>query len=641
MNRKSCHVATLTGTMILIIFQAITPSSGGALPAGIVAAVGGTIPFDDEHWDFLSARKTEYLGRECLAGYAVLKGVEFENGTIEVDMAVTGKRTYAGFVFRMQNPGNYENFYIRPHRGGLYGDDLQYCPVTNGISSWQLYSGEGFSSSRDVPAERWFHVRLEVRGEQARVFVDGSERADLVIDRLQHGISKGAVGVQGQMDGTAYFSDFRCSPGDSLEFDPPCGADREPGFITGWKISQVFRASEVDVENGFGAGLAAGMEWSDAETDETGLLDIGRIYSRTGREPDLVFVKAVIDSEKDQRREYRFGYSDYINIFLNGDILFGGGSAYRQRDPSFLGIIGLHDAVTLPLKKGSNELVLMVAESFGGWGLMFQDATATRFSAEIKKEWELREGFKTPESVLYDQKREVLYVSNFDQYNFRTPAASQYISRIGRDGRIKELQWATGLTNPTGMAMHGDRLFVVDRSGVAEIDPDTGEPAGRNEVPSPVFLNDIAIDPSGRVYVSDTGKDVIHRWDGEKWDEWLCAPSIDDPNALLVCDGNLYIGNNGTRRLISAGLETGAISEVADLGPGNIDGIKPEGKGVLLVSHWEGELFRVAPGGTVEKLFDTRAIRQYSADFEYIPAWRLVIVPAFLSDRVVSYRLGE
>ncbi len=624
-----------------LAFSAIVFAASIASLSGEALAGGETIPFDDERWDLAGAVKTEYLGRECIAGSATLRNVEFEDGTMEVDMAFTGARAYAGFVFRMKDPQNYESFYIRPHRGGLYGDDLQYTPVTNGISSWQLYSGEGFSSSWDVPAERWFHVRMEVKGEQARVFVDGAEAADLVIDRLIFGRSKGAAGVQGQADGTAYFSDFRYTPGGAPGFDPPVPAGREPGFITGWKISQVFRAGEVDVENGFGDALASRIEWRDAETDGTGLLDIARTFARTGREPDLVFVKAVIESEKDQRREYRFGYSDYINIFLDGELLFSGNSAYRMRDPSFLGIIGLHDSVVLPLKKGGNELVILVAESMGGWGLIFQDATAAVFSDQVGKGWELREGFRTPESVLFDGKRGVAYVSNFDQYNFRNPAVPQYISRIGLDGRMKEIRWADGLANPTGLAMHGDRLFAVERSGVAEIDPDTGAIAGRNAVPGAVFLNDIAIDASGRVYVSDSGKNVIHRWDGVKWEEWLTAPDISNPNALLAFEGRLYIGNNGTGRLLSADIGNGEITEVARLGRGNIDGIKPEGNGALLVSHWEGELFRVAPGGAVEKLFDTRAVRRHCADFDYVPGEKLVIVPAFFSDRVDSYRLGD
>ena len=67
---------------------------------------------------------------------------------------------------------------------------------------------------------------------------------------------------------------------------------------------------------------------------------------------------------------FNFGYSDDVSIFLNGRLLFSGMSGYHSRDPSFLGLIGLFDAVPLHLRKGENELLLIVSETFGGWGFM-------------------------------------------------------------------------------------------------------------------------------------------------------------------------------------------------------------------------------------------------------------------------------
>jgi hypothetical protein len=48
-----------------------------------------------------------------------------------------------------------------------------------------------------------------------------------------------------------------------------------------------------------------------------------------------------------------------------------GRSAQGFRDPGFLGIANPeNDAVYLPLKKGSNELMLAVSELGGGWGFI-------------------------------------------------------------------------------------------------------------------------------------------------------------------------------------------------------------------------------------------------------------------------------
>jgi hypothetical protein len=65
------------------------------------------------------------------------------------------------------------------------------------------------------------------------------------------------------------------------------------------------------------------------------------------------------------------GYSDDVSVFLNGQILYRGRSAQSFRDPGFLGIVNPeNDTVYLPLKKGSNELVLAVSELGGGWGFI-------------------------------------------------------------------------------------------------------------------------------------------------------------------------------------------------------------------------------------------------------------------------------
>ena len=65
-----------------------------------------------------------------------------------------------------------------------------------------------------------------------------------------------------------------------------------------------------------------------------------------------------------------FAYSDAVHIFLNGRLLFAGESAFRSRDPGFLGIASLGpDSIYLDLIPGRNQLVFAVSENFGGWGL--------------------------------------------------------------------------------------------------------------------------------------------------------------------------------------------------------------------------------------------------------------------------------
>jgi hypothetical protein len=81
----------------------------------------------------------------------------------------------------------------------------------------------------------------------------------------------------------------------------------------------------------------------------------------------VVYARTNIDSASEQVRKLYIGYSDDVSVFLNGKILFRGRSAQNFRDPGFLGIV---NSDNLPLKKGSNELMLAVSELGGGWGFI-------------------------------------------------------------------------------------------------------------------------------------------------------------------------------------------------------------------------------------------------------------------------------
>ena len=85
----------------------------------------------------------------------------------------------------------------------------------------------------------------------------------------------------------------------------------------------------------------------------------------------IVYARTSIDTDRDQVKRLNIGYSDDVSVFLSGEILYRGRSAENFRDPDFLGIISPEDdALYLPLKKGSNELMLAISELGGGWGFI-------------------------------------------------------------------------------------------------------------------------------------------------------------------------------------------------------------------------------------------------------------------------------
>src|SRR6202171_2323919 len=156
------------------------------------------------------ARAAEYQGRKCLfldGGAAVLKDLEMRDGVVDVDVATPASRGFFGIQFRIANDGaNAEWVYLRPHKSGL-PDAMQYTPVLNTGANWQIYNGPGFTGAVDIPKDVWFHLRLEVAGAQAKLYVKDMDKPALVMNDLKTGVQKGLVALY-VLTGATYFSNF-------------------------------------------------------------------------------------------------------------------------------------------------------------------------------------------------------------------------------------------------------------------------------------------------------------------------------------------------------------------------------------------------------------------------------------------------
>ena len=604
-----------------------------------VFAQPGAIPFDPTNWQIFSGKIVEHAGRQSLMGSAALKDVLFENGVLEFDVLVNGQRSYPGIRFRAQSRAAAENIYIRPHIIGHSQDALQYTPIFNNEACWQLYNGDGFTSGLNMPLNEWVHFKLEVFGKQARVYMGETETPTLIIDYLKHGISKGGIALTAPPNGSAYFSNFKLDTTTKLQFEPAQMEATPPGLLTDWEISQPLKYSKIDLEKTYHQQGIKGIQWQKVVPEKSGLVNISKYIQRRGREPDFIFARTAIESDDIKSIQLNIGYSDWVVVFLNGKLLFSGSSPYRGRGSSFQGIIGFYDTITLPLRRGQNELQLIVGETFGGWGFMAQDAKAVYQDKNLTKLWESEKVFKTSESVLYDSKRNVLYVSNFDQFNMGNPRAQQFISKVNLDGKVEKLKWADSLNNPLGMTIYKDKLFTAERNAVAEIDLDNGKVLKRYDIPGSVFLNDIAIDKSGRIYVTDSRKNVIWRYADGQAEEWLSGDEVSDPNVLYYHNNRILFGNSEDRSLKSVDPQTKQVKTVAKFEKGFVDGLRIDNHGNFLVSLWHGIVYRVTPEGKVTEILDTTTPGTYSADIEFIKEKNLLLIPTFFGNTVMAYKL--
>lgn len=349
----------------------------------------GSIGFDATQWEIKDdkARRENYLGRDSLyltSGYALLKGVNFENGVIEVDIAAPNTPSFVGIVFRAEGTGDHEIVYFRPHKSGLE-DAVQYTPAFNGQACWQLYSGPGFTAATDIPKERWVHARIEINGRGARVFFNNSEKPVLVIEDLKRGLSHGTIGLWGGATG-GHFANFSWRAENSLPNVARAQLPAPAGTLTSWELSEAFDTAARDPEMPPTPKEISAMKWQPVTVEVPGMLVVNRYRSGSGVVPffreatervgkragrKAVFARTTINSDRDQLVKMSLGYSDEVTVFVNSKPVFTGHSAFRFRDPGFLGIMDVeNDVVYLPLRKGRNELMLGVADYFGGWGFI-------------------------------------------------------------------------------------------------------------------------------------------------------------------------------------------------------------------------------------------------------------------------------
>lgn len=350
------------------------------------------VPADSPRWDLEGqAKAVDYQGRKSLmlnGGAAVVKEFEMRDGIIDVDVATPATRGFFGIQFRVtgDNGANGEWVYLRQHKSGL-PDAMQYTPILNTGAHWQIYNGPGFTGAVDIPKDVWFHLRLEITGAQAKLYVKDMDKPALLMDDLKSGIQKGQVALY-VLTGETYFSNFEIRTTSDTPWERHL-PQMPPNTLIKWSISPAYDALTRNLEHPLSLEESAYIHWQDVEAEAPGFVVLyryreaphlrvtfqGDFSKRLEPQPGMkvLYARTTIESDRDQVKKLYIGYSDDVSVFLNGKILYRGRSAQGFRDPGFLGIVNPeNDAVYLTLKKGRNELMLAVSELGGGWGFICQ-----------------------------------------------------------------------------------------------------------------------------------------------------------------------------------------------------------------------------------------------------------------------------
>jgi sugar lactone lactonase YvrE len=595
-----------------------------------------TVPFDTTYWDLSRAEVVDHLDRQALKGGAALKDVEFLNGILEVDVAFTGARSYPGFRFRMQDSFDWEEVYVRPHRMGLYEDVIQYTPAFSGISCWQLYCGSGEVAPANPPENEWVHLKVEVKDSQAYVYVGDSDEPALYVPSMVHDPVTGGIALNGPADGSAFFSNFSYTITDDLEFPDPAPTFAKPGLVTDWEITQAVQFKLVDKEKHH-TEQDIMLEWKPVVADRDGMVNLSRYAPAGFRGAATVWAKATIDADEAGRHKYNLAYSDWVSVFLNGELVFQGHSAYRERDSSFKGDMGFFDALYLPLNRGENTIELMISEGLGGSGFALQAAETAYMADGAQKIWETGRVFGLPESVAFDATNQCLYVSNY--YD----GGNEYLSKLSLDGTVIEQKFVEGLRLPAGVAVYDRFVWAATANGLVSIDPDTREIVDTIPMPEGGTMNDVGFDGDGNAYVSDSRNDRIFKYDGQELITWFEGSPLNSPNGVLAVGADLWVGNFNDGALVALSLQDASLKRTIQLPlDAQLDGLALDAQGRMIVSGYEGRVFRVdLADESIELLVDLTVLGVEVADLTTIPEQNLILIPSYADNRVVALQIDE
>ncbi len=267
------------------------------------------------------------------------------------------------------------------------------------------------------------------------------------------------------------------------------------------------------------------------------------------------------------------------------------------------------------------------------WLLAFLAAalpeTATVADADVA--WIASGGFCEPETVLA-LPDETLLVSNVCDFRER---GNGFLTLLDKNGKALDWRAVDGLDAPLGMALAGDRLYVVDNNHVRVLRWPGFEELQYEPLPTTV-ANDIAVAADGTAYVTDTAKGqvVVMSTDGT-FSVLRSTVSLDGANGIALKGRQLYVGG---ARLWCVNLETGSTTTIGGEWLADIDGIEFEADGTLQVTPVGGPLIRYLSDAEV-RVLSGEGIS--SANHGFATALGLALIPTGFDNTVIAIRVRQ
>lgn len=257
-------------------------------------------------------------------------------------------------------------------------------------------------------------------------------------------------------------------------------------------------------------------------------------------------------------------------------------------------------------------------------------------SDKLVKVWSSLAGLNVPESSHYNPFDKTIYVSNIvGKHNVKDGEA--FISKLNAKGEFIEKEWVKGLNAPKGISCTKTKLYVTDIDRVVEISLKSGKILKEYRNAKSKSLNDVCVAANGQIYVSDSEGDCIFYVGKDSLEVLIQSKDLGSMNGIYASGSLLYLGSKGN--FISVNQKTKVITVLQEK-VGYLDGIEQIASTVFVTSDWSGHVQLIMVGKGVEKLLNTTPVKINAADLGYIPSLKLLLIPTFLDNKIVAYKLS-
>jgi len=365
----------ITCSLFLLCLSVCTIGQQKKAANAAAETAGKIISLQPENWDFKPnmVEFTTYKSRTAMkilpkAGKAVLKMMDFTDGTIEFDFDPLDP-FFASFYFHYQDANENECFYFRTQSAGNTNaiDAIQYAPHIAGINLWDMLFH--YQGGADFKRDQWNHVKLVISGRQMRAYVNSNTKPTLEIPRLEGNALHGTLAFEGE----AAISNLVVKPGQIEGLDSRPGidlTDHDPRYIRTWEVSTPLN-TPPKIDFNWAWVPDSTTKWEPIEAERRGLINLTRKFGQ-GNSRRIVWLKKSIQVATAQTMKLHLGFSDEVWVLLNGRPLYFDKNWYGtplSKEPA--GRCTIENAsVLIPLKAGDNQVLIGVANNFYGWGII-------------------------------------------------------------------------------------------------------------------------------------------------------------------------------------------------------------------------------------------------------------------------------